>query len=129
MNDLYNMSILNGFSEILVETKKKYLCILIISTKWPKIKYKKIHISRNYQRIFEIFFFVLFLKSRRTSTNKNLTHFVHLKISYGQATQGKKFNPCSEFVHVVNTANALNCGGDQPHQCAKSAKRSPCQQS
>ena len=37
---------------------------------------------------FRNLFFVLFVKSRRTSTNKNLTHFVHLKISYGQATTG-----------------------------------------
>ena len=37
---------------------------------------------------FRNLFFVLFLKSRRTSTNKNLTHFLHLKISYGQATPG-----------------------------------------
>ena len=41
---------------------------------------------------FRNLFFVLFLKSRRTSTNKNSTHFVHLKISYGQATSSFKNN-------------------------------------
>ena len=65
---------------------EKYLCILIISTKWPKIKYKKNSYLRKLPTDFRNLFFVLFLKSRRTSTNKNLTHFVHLKISYGQAT-------------------------------------------
>ena len=36
---------------------------------------------------FRNLFFVFFLKSRRTRRNKNLTHFVQLKISYGQASK------------------------------------------
>ena len=64
MNDLYNMSILNGFSEILVETKFGHLWKVPVYSdyfhKTSKIKYKKIHISGNYQRIFEIFFLFSF---------------------------------------------------------------------
>ena len=37
---------------------------------------------------FQKLFFVFFLKSRRTDTSNNLTHFVQLKISYGQSTTG-----------------------------------------
>ena len=67
---------------------EKYILILIISTKQPKIKYKKNSYLRKFLTDFRNLFFVLFLKSRRRSTNRNLTHFVHLKISYGQATTG-----------------------------------------
>ena len=53
---------------------------------------------------FRNLFFVLFLKSRRTSTNRNLTHFVHLKISYGQAiTEHVQtlYWACAEIIYII----------------------------
>ena len=83
---------------------EKYILILIISTKRPKIKYKKNSYLRKLLTDFRNLFFVLFLKSRRTSTNRNLTHFVHLKISYGQAT-----NDVKNFLKVMNLMSLPNC--------------------
>ena len=62
---------------------------MIISTKWPQNKYLKNSYLRKLPTDFRNLFFVFFLKSRRTRRNQNLTHFIQLKISYGQATSNK----------------------------------------
>ena len=61
---------------------------MIISTTQSQNKYFKNSYLRKLPMDFRNLFFVFFFKSRRTRRNKNLTHFVQLKISYGQATEG-----------------------------------------
>ena len=69
---------------------EKSMVIVICSTKWPNLNTKKF-ISQEIIDGSSKSFFVFFLKSSMTNTNKNLRHCVKLKISYGQAREGNSF--------------------------------------